>query len=286
MLQVKYQIQILKYMNNLDLNSKEFCYLLGFLWADGYISKKDNEISIGIQEEDGVEVKDIFLKAFPFNVHIYGYKNKKWKNTMLFSKHDYNFHSFLKENDYIIKSSVSADKILSKIPEHLQHYWWLGYFDGDGNIFYRQRNAKYVCPSLSFSSSFNQDWRFLEKLLKNLNIKYTLERKERELGRNSIIWFYSFKDIESLYNYMNKTGDYIGLKRKHLIFLKILDYFNSRKLKTTNHPGITFSKKSQKFKVEFQWRGHKYYFGLYEKLTDALAIFRIKKESLLKFNYE
>jgi len=39
---------------------------------------------------------------------------------------------YLVDNDYLVKSNASADKILSTIPEKFQHYFFRGLIDGDG----------------------------------------------------------------------------------------------------------------------------------------------------------
>ena len=104
-------------------------------------------------------------------------------------------HNFLVENDYISKSTASADKILSKIPEHLKHYWWRGYFDGDGC--FCKSNRSYI---FTISSNIDQNWNFIDTLFNNLDIFYKIKfviRKTRN-SRNSTFKFVVKKILLSL----------------------------------------------------------------------------------------
>ena len=91
----------------------------------------------------------------------YNIKNKNRLDFRIVNRFLYNF---LKENDYHIKSGASASKILLKIPEHLQHYWWRGFIDGDGCFVRNERNRLNI---LQITSTFDQGWSFIKNIEKS-----------------------------------------------------------------------------------------------------------------------
>ena len=50
------------------VKDKEFIYLLGFLWADGYISKPNNSIEINIKEDDFNVISEPLSRHIEWNI--------------------------------------------------------------------------------------------------------------------------------------------------------------------------------------------------------------------------
>lgn len=140
--------------NFIKFQSPEHVYILGFLWADGHIEKNRYRINCCIKRVDFKYLKPIFKSTGIWNIkHIM--IRDKFKLTLIQTSNRI-LWDFLVENDYLIKSGASPDKILSKIPEHLKHYWWRGYFDGDGCV-----DVRKTANRVTISSVYNQDWRFI-----------------------------------------------------------------------------------------------------------------------------
>lgn len=198
------------------IDNPEISYILGFLWADGYIINegkgygKSNYIDLTILENDMNDIKWIFDKIGNWNSYYRKRDNKKPQISLRTQNRP--VVDFLIDNDYDKKSLVSADKILEKIPNNLKNYFLLGFFDGDGCIYIGKN-----CYLINFTGSYNQNWKWLEDILKSMNIKYSLTLKSSNCGKSSVIRINKIKDIEKIYNYMyNYDLDKIGLYRKYI----------------------------------------------------------------------
>lgn len=249
----------------LDIKCSKIAYLLGFLWADGYVSK--DCVRILMNKEDSKHIKPIIDSSGEWSV--YDYFNAKrpssWKESILFVKGSRVLTSFLGENDYREKSIKSPDKILSKIPENLRHYWWRGYFDGDGciNLTSKHRRA-------SICSTYEQDWKFVEDLSLNLGFDFVIERTKRinkvsqKENKYSKIHIQNLKSLNILlsYTYKDYETDNIGFKRKYDKWLIIKDSVENKPLKY----------------IYRDWKGSKwevFYKNIY------IGAYKTKKEALL-----
>ena len=210
-------------------NTPEVAYTLGLLWADGYVlhrsgnGKLRNTISLTNQKEDF----DFFVKTLNkmgrWCVRYRKFKNRKEQGTAEISNRP--LVEFLMKNDYTSKSTASACKILSTIPEHLKHYWFRGLFDGDGCIYF---NPSGLHIKISIASSYNQDWKYVENLFTNtlLDKSFRIKRNLRKNGngcskievtkRSTILKFLD-------YIYSNYSTDRIGLPRKYEKYLKVVE---------------------------------------------------------------
>lgn len=209
-----------KYYSNiemfLNITKPEIAYLLGILWADGHIHKLCNGVSMTLRKEDMDSIINIINMSGNWGI----YENTKKITGKIYTTiriTDIYFHRFLKEYDYRIKSGASADKILSKIPENLRHYWWHGYIDGDG-CFSKPDH-------FSITSVYNQNWSFYEKLCKQLNIKLFIKLNKTNNSKSSCVRIYRKEEIKILgkYIYENYQNDKIGFDRKYQKYLNIIN---------------------------------------------------------------
>lgn len=125
---------------------------------------------------------------------------------------------YLESKNYLIKSGANAI-ILNNISDNLKHYWWRGYLDADGCIYY---NKKQCLKQLCFSSTYSQDWTFCEDLFKILNIKYKIQLNKTEKSKSSIIRILA-KDLLNLCEYIY-SGEQFGYKRKYDKYLLIKNH--------------------------------------------------------------
>lgn len=214
------------YEQFLNIQTPEVAYILGLLWADGNLYK--DQIRINCVAEDLEKLEWIFDKTGKWR-KFYS-KQLNCKDQLLIYTNNKPLRQFLEENDYIAKSTASADKILSKIPDHLKHYWFRGLVDGDGCFYINQENGNNMFQ-FTIASSYEQDWGFVENLLKTLNIKYVIQkneqkRKNKSTTHSSKIRITSRYSINKLGNYLyqNIENDNIGLKRKYEKYLKVKVY--------------------------------------------------------------
>jgi hypothetical protein len=149
----------------------EFVYILGLLWADGYVDKKSNRVSIECVKDDIDYFFPIFKTTGNFNLTERQRPNRRIQGTI--SKSSLELSTFLKENDYDSKSLLSPNKILNKIPKNLIHYFYLGWSDGDG-CFYYSKTKKII--QFIISGSYDQDWGSLITICNELKIQYRIDR--------------------------------------------------------------------------------------------------------------
>jgi DNA-binding transcriptional regulator WhiA len=203
------------------VNQKEFVYLLGFLWADGYISKSNNSIEINIIKDDYESIQYPLSEHIKWNIF---YKQRK-QNGIIFGKPQIKIQKsipelklFLLEHGYANKSGGSPTSILNAIPDNIKHYWWRGYFDGDGSI----AISKNGCKNLSFWSVMTQDWTELSTLMSSLNIGFKIYLYQRKCGNSSSLTITRKQNIIIFRNYIYPDKKYdFGLKRKFDKFLLI-----------------------------------------------------------------
>ena len=180
-------------------------YILGFIWADGYVSKIKNRICIAVQNQDGKDLKEIFHHHIPFHLHM---ENKKCQH--MFYLNDFRLHNFLVKNDYLVKSTATPSKILSHIPKRLQHYFFRGFFDGDGCL----TNNKNHC--LSFTGSYDQDWTSIIKMIGDVTgvePKIIRRSNDKRGHKNSFVYLYNKERVKKVLSYLY-SGEQMGLSRK------------------------------------------------------------------------
>ena len=101
-----------------------------------------------------------------------------------------------------------------KFQQNFKHYFFRGISDGDGNFYY---NRKVNTITSSISSSYIQDWNYIQKECDNLNIKAIVSLSISKKGHKS-----SHIRMQGLncklfgdFIYIGVEKDNIGLKRKY-----------------------------------------------------------------------
>ena len=206
------------YAVNVELFQKIACpetaYLLGFLWADGYVAlgSKDKKYTIGA---------NFALDDFRDIEHVFDFHGKWGKSIFKadFRKDQIRIRTVSKPLGELLASlgyrskTLSADKILSCIPEDLLCFWFRGFFDGDGSIFLRKNK-----PRVSFYGPREQNWCFLERLCRKLKATYRIYRRTNNTGSNSTFSLRSYEDCHKILKYLFQ-GRPFGLMRKYEKYL-------------------------------------------------------------------
>lgn len=214
--ELKSETSIKNFIPRIDINIlknvtiPEVAYVLGLLWADGWISNK-NEYSVNIKlvTEDFDKIENIFYKIADWKKYTREYK--KYKQTTTLRLSGKLIVDYLISIGYKTKSFDSANLVLDTIPENLRHYWWRGYFDGDGYI-NKNGNALQLC------SGITQDWSFVSYLPSD--IKYRIS-KEQYLNKksnklNSCSKMYIYGPSAKLFTDYIYCGKIFGFERKYI----------------------------------------------------------------------
>ena len=202
----------------LHIQTPVVSYILGFLWADGYVNKYS--ISTTIKTSDFKNINSIFQKTGNWGFYHrkrFSKKSKKFYESSTIYISSKEISKFLIHNDFKIKSKTSPNKILSLIPENLQNHFFRGYVDGDGSFsFYGKKQIKF-----NITSTINQDWYFIEKLFEKLKINsYHIFKYDRKSGISSMITISNKWDIIKLGEYLYSSSE-CKLQRKYSKYLQI-----------------------------------------------------------------
>lgn len=159
----------------IKLDTPASVYICGFLFADGHVRRNDKMISLGIVAEDAEKILHLFAEFGHWSM--VSRKIKHWKPQTHISTTNKEIYTFLREMDYCEKSNAEPTKILEKIPENLRHYWWRGYFDGDGS-FYVGR-----CKKFTVAGGIDYKWEEVSKMLQDIKIdNFQIERRKTKTG--------------------------------------------------------------------------------------------------------
>ena len=225
---------ILKNMskNIIDINDykkvikKEIAYILGLIWADGCVSFANNKSKTPIVKHSCVFYdSEKILKIFEdLNWRNHESTNDKsiGKNKMVV-----NWVSSRLLGEYLIEENYRNKELGTFIYEKfnsLKSHFLRGLFDGDGCITISNSGIKYKQTAIYFSSSLYQDWTFLENILKEVNVDYSIREMNDKLGSSSQLCIHKSESIKNICEFMYDDSENIRLERKYLKYVEFLNY--------------------------------------------------------------
>jgi hypothetical protein len=211
-----------------NISTKEISYLLGLIWADGFLNPskngKNSNLGFTMVKEDIDIIKPMLESIGKWNYYERKQPVESWKPSINVITNNKRILNFLIEHDYNKKSHISADKILSKIPDELKHYFFRGLIDGDGCFYYYKPENGSTLRQFALASTYEQDWSYFENLCKEKNIKYKIKRTIGKKSSSSVIRITNKDGIKNLGNfiYNNFENELIGLARKYNKFITII----------------------------------------------------------------
>lgn len=213
------------YFDIIDTELK--AYLLGFLYADGYISS-DGRIGILLNRKDEEIVKLIRDTISPNSVINYtNYQNIKRSPQVKLRFRSKHIYKRLKDLGFTIDKTHTNCEILSNIPEQYKRHFIRGYCDGDGSVRYdlcldKRRNKSYTKLGIVFC---NGTPKILEEIRDYLNIPAIL-RKHKSWYT---LEYYNKETVNSICKYLYEDCTYF-LKRKYNNAMSIIKYCNNTEL--------------------------------------------------------
>lgn len=187
------------FFNKIDNEHK--AYWLGFIYADGYISKRkqtDKKVGISLNVRD-IEHLETFKKHINSTYPINTYKSKSFGRVeieycRLLMSSDQLFDDLVSKGVFEKKTLILKFPDESIVPKELQNHFIRGYFDGDGS--FKKSNDKFYAFSLCGTKEF------LLKCQEILGKQTKLEKRYKDNKNN-----YSFSIGGRLQT--KKTGDYL-----------------------------------------------------------------------------
>lgn len=211
-----------------NINTQEQAYWLGFIWADGGISKTTtrasgpNRLRISQKWEEKHHL-DAFQKTIQSDYEITPVTHK---NGHVVGQLDINCRPLCEDLQHLGYDIKSKRIHIPTLQDDLIHHFVRGYFDGDGGLsLYTQQIKRWtVCKqewSITGNKHFMQEMKIL--LTKYANVTATVEMKYYKKSPDTASVRYGKKDdIKKLYNYMY-TDATVYLQSKHQ---KFEDFFS------------------------------------------------------------
>jgi hypothetical protein len=201
----------------IKITTPEVAYILGFLWADGFLGA-GYSINAEIVSDDAIILEKIFLSTGKW--HIFQRHRKGFRASTKFTCNSKLLYEYLIDLGFNAKNK-SPDKLLKTIPKKLRSYWFRGYFDGDGCWYFNSQNYLKQC---TITSKYCQDWNFMIQLFIGLKVDlYNINKQDKKNKKgikntSSRIRLCNLNSIKKFGKYIYK-GQAFGLNRK-------LDKFN------------------------------------------------------------
>ena len=210
------------FFDNIDSEIK--AYLLGFLYADGYIAS-DGRIGILLNSKD-VEIEELMRKFIAPNSIIkeINYQNFKRDKQVRLRFKSKRLYARLKELGFTTDKTHTNYEILSKIPEPFKKDFIRGYTDGDGSVrFDKVKTGNWYKVAVVYCNGVPKILEEIKEYFSNCNgilrhydNYYTLNYEKK-------------KDAEFISRHLYLNSSYY-LKRKFKKAMNIIKYCNNTEL--------------------------------------------------------
>lgn len=213
-------------------------YLIGFLYADGYITNftynKWRALGISLQERDKdflQNICDIFNSNLSKNYSLkYQSKTKSYKLMIC----DCSLvQRIIKLGVIPHKTYQNSDFVFTNIPDELKSHFIRGFFDGDGTI-YKNKNRKYGAGFVSLNNSLlNSMLSYIKQYTGTGSIR--VDKKYTRInfsGNPSVLKFgeFIYKDSEFYMERKKKEFDQIPIFQSNNVYKGISKYHNKIKV--------------------------------------------------------
>jgi hypothetical protein len=204
------------------MDREYFCYLLGFLWADGHLSKNKYggyTVRLEIIKSDALQFESKFKSIMDCSFNHRSRENRQEQTVInITNKHLVNLMIDLGYDNRLKNGLAKTFDYL--LTDNKIRAFVRGYFDGDGCVY---SNPNKFSFQISFSSGYEQNWDYLFNYLKlsgfNPSIKKT---KQENQNKYSLLRITNQFDCVRFYNIIYDKAD-IFLMRKKEKYDKIIE---------------------------------------------------------------
>lgn len=204
------------------IDSREKAYYLGLMYADGCIASNGKNTRrfvsrIGLQKEDCylLERLSIILYGKDLIKYVKG-KNNRCSMMGLLSVFSTKYANHLIRLGCTQRksSTIRLSIILEKIPKELVNSFILGYFDGDGGVYLRNRNKNqkpYCYPYITSNLHFIKE---ISIYLRTLNIDSRTNERVKGYGNVKVD---KIIDIMKFYSFLYKEAPIFMIRKRRLL---------------------------------------------------------------------
>ena len=234
-----------------NVNDKSMAYLLGLLWADASLDKLHTVITLEVVKRDGLLFHEMIKNIGHFSISYRTRKNRQEQMAIRICNRE--ICRYLAELGFKEKSKISPEKVLKTINPQIHSYFWLGFFDGDGCFYHKDKTCQ-----VTFAGSYEQDWTCLENFIKEIDCFYTIQHTQTKKGyKSSQVRMTSRFDIVKMGGifYKDYENTKIGLPRKYDKWLKIKECSEQKRKSDFGFTGVRKQRSSNFYHVEFRIKG-------------------------------
>lgn len=198
-------------------------YLLGFLYADGYLAS-DGRIGIRLNIKDEEIIKLIQKYICPENpIEYTNNQNIKRDPQISIRFKSKKIYNRLKELGFVVDKTHTETNIFNLIPEELKLSFIRGFTDGDGSInCNKEKKSNYYKKSLSYSNGTRQ-------ILDDINNYFGNIGKIYDYNTWFVLRYDKVKPVIEIINKIYSNSNYY-LERKFKIVEKINNLCNNTEL--------------------------------------------------------
>ena len=203
------------------IDSSDKAYILGFLYADGYISN-DGRIGMLLNEKD-IEVMTFILNKLCPAKTIKNYNNQSIKRDpqIKFRITSEVLYNRLLELGFCIDKTNTDSNILNNILKDFKKDFIRGYLDGDGNIRCQHLNNESYSIAVSICNGSIQILKDIEKYFSNLNIRFAKIKTYSNKSEYYTLSYYRKTEVSKICEHIY-DNDGFALERKKHNALKII----------------------------------------------------------------
>jgi intein-encoded DNA endonuclease-like protein len=204
-----------------EIDTAEKAYLLGFLFADGYIYNKNNSITLGLAEQDVDTLQllnNLIQPTKKLYYHSYKNKNQQDRYSMIIrSKH---MREKLAEYG-VVQCKTHITKFPHMINDNFYNSFILGVFDGDGcvGLYPKKDSNRWICSTYIIGTY--EFILFVKNIIEtNIGVHCSLIKIDCN-GDIYRIQISGYKQVLKMMNYMYSNSSTIFLQRKYKKFIEI-----------------------------------------------------------------
>lgn len=207
--------------------SSQMAYVLGFLFADGYVQRNSRGSSyfcfVSTNREIIEKIRNALMSNHKIGVRKKNKINPNWKDLYVLQIGSVKLFKDLEKFGIIRNKGLKIT--FPNIPSEFLGHFVRGYFDGDGNVWvglthkYDRKNPNKVLV-VGFTSGSG---RFLKSLMRLLKSLAGLKGGSFQHYSGAYRLHYSTTDSLKLYKFMYSSNNELCLDRKKIIFEKFLN---------------------------------------------------------------